>query len=214
MEECEIIHRSEGKNYRTSRKVENQNRSGTNSVAMNSIFRALQQPFSFFAIIGLKNQISGQECSTALGWLSCLKLRFQDSGSSTKTVSHTGEGIPQRVLSRKRKRASGWTKTKQNKTEDSIHSTFDQAASSTEMPFLTARPTQPFESSSEIIASKQSSLTNAHTLTSCWVKNLSLLSSFLLLPLKHWSIIYLSVWLPWEKKKKKLFSLLDRKSVV
>lgn len=113
MEECEIIHRSEGKNYRTSRKVENQNRSGTNSVAMNSIFRALQQPFSFFAIIGLKNQISGQECSTALGWLSCLKLRFQDSGSSTKTVSHTGEGIPQRVLSRKRKRASGWTKKKQ-----------------------------------------------------------------------------------------------------
>ena len=171
MEECEIIHRSEGKNYRTSRKVENQNRSGTNSVAMNSIFRALQQPFSFFAISGLKNQISGQECSTALGWLSCLKLRFQDSGSSTKTVSHTGEGIPQRVLSRKRKRASGWTKnkTKQNKKnpEDSIYSTFDQAASSTEMPFLTARPTQPFESSSEIIASKQSSLTNAHTLTSC-----------------------------------------------
>lgn len=115
MEECEIIHRSEGKNYRTSRKVENQNRSGTNSVAMNSIFRALQQPFSFFAIIGLKNQISGQECSTALGWLSCLKLRFQDSGSSTKTVSHTGEGIPQRVLSRKRKRASGWTKKKKQK---------------------------------------------------------------------------------------------------
>lgn len=112
MEECEIIHRSEGKNYRTSRKVENQSRSGTNSVGMNNIFRALQQPFSFFAIIGLKNQISGQESSTALGWLSCLKLRFQDSGSSTKTVPHTGEGIPQKVLSRKRKRASGWTKKK------------------------------------------------------------------------------------------------------
>ena len=59
------------------------------------------------------------------------------------------------------------TTTKKKKPEDSIYSTFDQAASSTEMPFLTARPTQPFESSSEIIASKQSSLTNAHTLTSC-----------------------------------------------
>ena len=45
----------------------------------------------------------------------------------------------------------------QKKKKNSIHSTFDQAASSTEMPFLTARPTQPFESSSEIIASKQSS---------------------------------------------------------
>lgn len=164
MEECEIIHRSEGKNYRTSRKVENQSRSGTNSVGMNNIFRALQQPFSFFAITGLKNQISGQESSTALGGLSCLKLRFQDSGSSTKTVPHTGEGIPQKVLSRKRKRASGWTKKKK---KNSIHSTFDQAASSTEMPFLTAGPTQPFESSSEIISSKQSSLTHAHTLTSC-----------------------------------------------
>lgn len=171
---------------------------------MNNIFRVLQQPFSVFAIIGLKNQISGQESSTALGWLSCLKLRFQDTGSSTKTVPHTGEGIPQRVLSRKRKRASGWTK----KPKDSIHSTFDQAASSTEMPFLTAGPTQPFESSSEIISSEKSSLTHAHTLTSYWVKNLSLLRSFLLLPLKHWSITYLSVWLPWEKKKKLLCTLL------
>lgn len=128
-------------NYRIRHgKVENQNTSGIHVVeAMNNLFGALQQPFSFFAITGLKNQIPEQESSTDLGWLSCLKLRFQSTDSSTKTAPYRGGVIPQRVIQEKKNGI--WV---DKKPTDSIYSTFDQADSSTWNVLPYSRPYSAF----------------------------------------------------------------------